>query len=802
MISKFKTIGNLGIFKNFEWDKTVLNKDGEVKEFKPINIIYGRNYSGKTTLSRILRALENGKLSEKFESPEFEISFKDEETITQKALSEYNKAIRVFNEDFVKEKLKFIIDPDKSIEAFAILGDNARVQEEIDALADEIGSDEEGEESGLHRNLKIAEKNYSECFSKFKSEESRLNSQMQEKAINNPNGIRYNSDKFGDQNYDTGKLKKDLESVTKPDFDPINNELKDEYEVLIQERKLDPVPELQAIELSIKSYVEKTKELVQKDVIKAGKIPELVKDALLRQWVDKGRDLHKGKRDNCAFCGNKISDQRWKEIEEHFDKESEQLKKDIKSLIEGINIEKNHVSEAFQLDKDKFYSSFEDQIQSLTISYRSISEKYANSLDSLIQQLELRNEDLFNSQRFTNPTDYSTELLSHWNRYDKLKMASDEFSGILDEKQQKAKELLRLREVYDFANTIKYSEKVAEIQKLTVNVETAEKEKKELTDKLQNKESLLASKKRELNDEEEGAKQVTKYLNDFFGHKFLSLKSVEEELEQEKKVRFEIIRDGKKAYHLSEGECNLISFCYFLAKLKDIETDGQKPIIWIDDPISSLDDNHIFFVYSLINSEILAKKGFEQIFISTHSLNFLKYLKRLPKVSDDIRRRRERKSRFFIINSVGNNSHINLMPKHLKDYVTEFNYLFSQIYKCSKLKEIDQSNFEPFYNYGNNARKFLEIFLFYKYPNGESQIKKLKKFFGDNEVPAILTDRINNEYSHLAGALERGGFPIEVPEMNSTAELIIQRIKELDNEQYCALMESIGVEVEDTEVIE
>jgi wobble nucleotide-excising tRNase len=154
-------------------------------------------------------------------------------------------------------------------------------------------------------------------------------------------------------------------------------------------------------------------------------------------------------------------------------------------------------------------------------------------------------------------------------------VASDEFSGILDEKQQKAKELLRLREVYDFANTIKYSEKVAEIQKLTVNVEAAEKEKKELTDKLQNKKSLLASKKRELNDEEEGAKQVTKYLNDFFGHKFLSLKSVEEELEQEKKVRFEIIRDGKKAYHLSEGECNLISFCYFLAKLKDIETDGK-----------------------------------------------------------------------------------------------------------------------------------------------------------------------------------------------------------------------------------
>lgn len=90
------------------------------------------------------------------------------------------------------------------------------------------------------------------------------------------------------------------------------------------------------------------------------------------------------------------------------------------------------------------------------------------------------------------------------------------------------------------------------------------------------------------------------------------------------KTRFEIIRNGEKAYHLSEGECSLIAFCYFLAKLQDVETKGSKPIIWIDDPISSLDSNHVFFVYSLINAEIIAKDEFEQIFISTHNLDFLK----------------------------------------------------------------------------------------------------------------------------------------------------------------------------------
>ena len=33
-----------------------------------------------------------------------------------------------------------------------------------------------------------------------------------------------------------------------------------------------------------------------------------------------------------------------------------------------------------------------------------------------------------------------------------------------------------------------------------------------------------------------------------------------------------------------------------MAKLDDVTTSGQKPIIWIDDPISSLDSNHIYFI--------------------------------------------------------------------------------------------------------------------------------------------------------------------------------------------------------------
>ena len=109
---------------------------------------------------------------------------------------------------------------------------------------------------------------------------------------------------------------------------------------------------------------------------------------------------------------------------------------------------------------------------------------------------------------------------------------------------------------------------------------------------------------RQLNDEEEGAKRVNRYLNDFFGHNFVTLEA-EEVMEGDKRIRFRIMRNGKPAFNLSQGERSLISFCYFMAKLDDIDTNGRKPLIWIDDPISSLDTNHIYFMYSLI----VAKMG-------------------------------------------------------------------------------------------------------------------------------------------------------------------------------------------------
>lgn len=452
-------------------------------------------------------------------------------------------------------------------------------------------------------------------------------------------------------------------------------------------------------------------------------------------------------------------------------------------MISEIENSIRNVDTQLPINKNAFYSKFHLDLDTLISQRQQAIDNIKSELNRIKSSLQERKDDLLNSKTFVDITDNSKQLEDCWTTFESFRTQANDYSNSLGNEQTEAKKLLRLREVSDFVGMIQYTNVTAKIQTLKTTSDTEIQNRQTIEQKIQQQIVQIEDKERLMKDEEKGALKVNEYLNNFFGHDFLTLQAIEE---TDKKIRFEIVRNGKKAHHLSEGECSLIAFCYFMAKLEDIETKGSKPIIWIDDPISSLDSNHIFFVYSLINAEIIAKQEFEQIFISTHNLDFLKYLKRLQSA--------EQRS-YFLISREKETSKIKLMPKYLKDYVTEFNFLFHQIYMCSTADADDENQHNLFYNFGNNTRKFLEAFLYYKYPNANDQIEKLTKFFGDNRQASTMTDRINNEFSHLEGLFERSMTPIDIPEMKKTATFILDKIKEKDNEQYEALLLSIGAEI-------
>lgn len=797
MICKIKKIDNFGIFKAFDWESALRDGSGHARNFQPINIIYGRNYSGKTTLSRIIRALETGEISDKFENPSFSVELVDGTLITQTTLTGHNKKVRVFNEDFVRANLRFMSNPDDSIEPFAILGDeNNKIEQEIAVIEEELGSNELENQTGLYGKRATTKADYTKASTEHKTAENALEKQLADKATDRTIGIKYKSDRFGDQNYTIQKLKNDIVEVQNENYQLPTEKQLAEYENLILETVLKSVPEFKVPNLNFQSLSIAAEALVTKKINQSDKIQELVQDAILNRWVNEGRTHHKDKHSKCAFCDNSISENRWKELEKHFDEESEQLEKDIDELINKIAAESNRVRSVLSIEKHLFYSKFHDQLDELDITLRSAVSKYQESLNKLVSQLESRKKDILNQKLFEKPVDTSNDLLTAWSLYEPICTESNNFTTSLNTEQTKAKKSLRLKEISDYIITIGYENQLSSIKQLKDKRDDAEQEKNRIDGEIMQKEKLIASKKRELKDEENGAKKVNEYLNNFFGHRFLTLEAKKDDTasgEELKQIRFEVIRDGKKAYHLSEGECSLLAFCYFLARLDDTNTKNSKPIIWIDDPISSLDGNHIFFVYSLLETEIVSSGKFEQLFVSTHNLNFLKYLNQLQgSFLDEAGKSKHYQKDYFVVVKNDKKASIAPMPKYLKEYVTEFNYLFHQIYKCAAIETVDDSNYTTFFNFANNARKFFEIYLYYKYPEQGGAIDKLQLFFGEERIPAVLTDRINNEYSHLCGVFERGETPVEVPEMQTAAKQIIRRLQEKDRDQYNSLLKSIG----------
>ncbi|MDA3811103.1 MAG: AAA family ATPase, partial [Spirochaetaceae bacterium] len=472
MITKIKLIKNLGIFRDFNWDNEVQKSDGSVIELSHINILYGRNYSGKTTLSRLLRAVQTGVLSDKYGRPEFKLQVNNGNEINDSNFQSNKELVRVFNEDFVKENLKFITNPNESIESFALIGgDNIRIEKEIEALNNEIGSDEKGSETGLKAQFVNANHAYSTANTAYKKTYLTLEEQLKEKATGRENSIKYKLERYGEPNYTKTKLENDISSVLAIGYiTPTIAQIKD-CENLIEEKPKKPIPTLPSTVLTFGNLSSETQLLVIQKVGVADKIEELTKDAVLNRWVRDGKVHHKDKRENCAFCGNPITEERWAQLDKHFDEESAALEKDIDSLVLKINNEVEAVEKGFSIGHDLFYSKFYDRLDLLCADYIRFSKQYIDALKALVIQLQTRKSDIINPKEFEALTNYCEEIQGIWSSYETLRLESNTFTELLTEEQTKSKEALRLNEIENFISTIKYKEQINKIEELADELE-------------------------------------------------------------------------------------------------------------------------------------------------------------------------------------------------------------------------------------------------------------------------------------------------------------------------------------------
>ncbi|ECL2248154.1 TPA: AAA family ATPase [Campylobacter jejuni] len=797
-ILKFNEI-NFGSYKNFKWGNNL-------EEFKTINIFYGRNYSGKTTLSRIARSFELKKHNEDFLDGNFKIKLEDGSFLTQNDVINSNLDIRVYNSDFVKENLNYLYDKKGNIKGFKSIGvEQKDIKESIEKRKEILKTRNE--------KLKDIQANRENISKTQQAKIKTLNEKLIDKAKlvkSEPNLIKQGS------NYDKRNLENDLIEI-KDNINAyiLNNEEQNQLIKILEDKEKQNIIFKNTFNKdNFQGIFTYSLKILEKEVI--------IKENLtseLRKWLEEGLEFHKEHSftQQCKFCNNPLTLERIAWIENNIKDDSgekEQIEKELKDLLDNFESYKLESKKLLLgIEYENFYSNYKDIFIGLKEQLGVSIANYNEELLKIEKKLTKKKKDVFTPMKLENINDFSDEILQILNKIENLCKENNEYAKNLLSKQDEARKKLRLNEVAKFAKDSDCFAIQDEIQNLKQNINTLEKSIATQNNKIDLLESRIEKYKEKLSNLETSTSNINKYLKSYFGHNMLELK-VKKDDKGQLNGEFEILRNGKQAKNLSEGECSLIAFCYFVASLKDANTKDKNPIIWIDDPISSLDNNHIFFIFSVIENEIVRKNSFEQFFISTHNLDFLKYIKRLKKSKSKQSKNDEKEYDFpqyyFIEKSVKESmetSEVKKLPKCLEKYTTEFNYLFEQIYKFKNIDGINDEDLKTslVYNFGNNLRKFLEIYLFFKYPNNFESLDKelIERFFNDTyqsdridenhqKMVASIINRYQNEYSHLREILSRGMQPIDIEESKKIAKFILETIKQNDKQQYKALVKSIG----------
>ena len=561
MIKKFKTINNFAVFKNYEWDKSCRDKGNNIVEFKKLNILYGRNYSGKTVLSRIVRSLEKKELSDRYNKVEFELAT-GTDNYNQSNIASNRLDVRVYNSDFVNDNLDFLKQDDGEVQSFAIVGEqNIQIKEKIEGKQKELGS--EGEKTGLRHRFSLEKEKLESKIQEIKSKEESLDNKLQEKARE----IKENTEIYDNVNYNIRCIKKDIETIEESSFASLANDLIDEKQNLIRETSKAEITNLLAFPNQLedleKIHKEST-ELLEREIKPTKSIQGLLDNTELQGWVEEGIKHHENKhnkRNECAFCGQNIPSDLWQKLDAHFNQDSRELKESLAAQIEKNKNLKINLENLNLPKKEEFYSQYQSDFQSTKDEIKEEIEQYNKFLEKIRETLEKRVKDIFTQLTNVEIEDNNQAIDKHIESIRKLMQGHNEMTNSLSIRQNKAGNELRLNEVFKFMNDIQYrkeQEKIYELEKEKINLE---KECKKIESKVKELHREIDELLTQQQSEKIAVKKINEYLNHDFG--IGNIKIALREKEENNGYRFEIKRGDHPAYNLSEGgkkHCSILLF--------------------------------------------------------------------------------------------------------------------------------------------------------------------------------------------------------------------------------------------------
>ena len=745
ILKSIESIKDFGVFNDFS--------GSDIKEFSENNIIFGWNYSGKTTLSRLFRCLEMNKRHEDYRSVKFRIKLDNDNIITERGIQSNKLAIRVFNSDYIKENLCWD-QSDNPIKPILIVG---RKNIELQNLIKKHESEKE-------KLVEVVDKKEAER----RSIQNNLNNILTQEAR------RITEELSLLRNFRRPELLELLDNMDVSSWVLPEEVFLNTKKAVLTSEEMAP---LKPIYLNVnEKIIIEVKELLTETATPTITIEKLKNNYELEKWVREGLKLHTD-INVCQFCNNAITEEVLNALYSHFSSDYEDFRSKIEKAL--AYLESNKVAVDLK-NKNDFYPDLHSDYVAICERIEECLNAYNETIDCLIAKTNEKLSRLTEKIDTKDLNNNYTELSKHVDNFNELIIKHNHKTKNFGKEKEQSKEKLKKHYAARFFIDSKYAEernKIADI----------EKELEGLRNKATKKKNEIVKLSQQVSEEIKGAEKVTFYMNKYFGlDSPITMKKFDDK-------GFQVYRGGKIAKNLSEGEKTAISFSHFLACLEDKETKSvlQNTIIYVDDPVSSLDSNHLFNTYALISTYLINKCG--QLFISTHNYELFNLLKdeltpyKPKKCKYETRDNSECNVYVYQVEKIAGSAELKNVDCLLCRFKSEYQFVFYQIYR----NDDDASDQALLYLMPNLLRRFLEGYLSFRYPSKKKFNEKLKEIISDPD-DLIFVHKIVDEISHNENTA-RSLKLYKTDEIKRATEIVFDNIEAKDPGYLSELKNSVGL---------
>lgn len=753
MIKGIAKIKGLGVYENY-------TKPLGTQEFGLKNLFYGWNYSGKTTLSRLFALLEAKKPNQDLEGCEFSFET-DTQPITDKNFDQSALSVRVFNSDFVRENLHFELSSFKPI---LLLGkESEEAQKKISYLNGRLKKTE--------ATCKKLSGQYDKITQTVADDKTKAAKNIRQLLKIDP----YNATHLVNDMLAEGILEFELLSETS---------LTENLELsLTPDSKKPSIVDKVSASPSIDALHKEAVAILAATPSFSNTLNHLEEHLEIEQWVETGLDIHK-EEGPCEFCGNTVTEDRLALFRAHFSKDLA----DHKQKVEGLLARVKAAEIKLTLPKEaELNPQFRENYKAAAASLPKALNAFNHAIDTLAKDVQ-RKVDA--PRKPMDPTPLIGGLVSaitdgikdiNWVIDENNKLA-DNFATAKAAAVRQVK-YHYVRQFLDSQEEMGYERKKERLIKRRDQLKTFAASLQGEMEKLQ---ALISQAQL-------GREKINERLTSMMGSEAVQITVIKDPATNQEQFRL-VRKNGKVAKNLSDGERTAIAFSYFLTKLQELKPqEFAETIVYIDDPISSLDANHLYQVNAAIK-EIFFGKNREgawatrckQFFLSTHNFQFFDLVRELEPNSSP------RGQLYFLRKVSATQSIFGNMPKSLCKYSSEYHFLFETIlnFRASQ----DKPAYEGLMLLPNAVRRFAELYTYSRIPvdvKGHSVDRRAETLFGPEPAKRIL--KVLHYFSHGNNMEKFAGNSELIFDLEHAVNDLLGEIEAKDPHHWNALMEALPV---------